>query len=87
MNKQTEEGGAKLQGWTSATVPSDREVTINVRFNPDGSVNQISQCPAKFSPQDWFTKLVEGGANFQALAGGRGAFHLQAETLSLLQKA
>lgn len=86
MSNQTAGDGARVRGWTSATVPADTGITINVRFNPDGSVNQISQLPTGLAPQDWFAKLVAGGTSFQALSGGRGVFRLGTEALNSLQQ-
>jgi hypothetical protein len=74
-------------GWTSAARRADAPVVINVRFYPDGSVNSIGEKPAHLAPQDWFKVLCEARLSFQALAGGRGAFRLQAHELEALRKA
>ncbi len=62
------------------------EVTVHVRFAPDGSVSEIGARPAEATPQGWFNTLSANCAtSFRALTGGRGIFVVAAEKLSALQ--
>ncbi|MDU6672928.1 MAG: hypothetical protein E6501_30540, partial [Bradyrhizobium sp.] len=51
-------------------------ITLHVRFAPDGTVAEISERPAALTPQQWFNKLSEaiGMKAYQTFAGGRGMF-------------
>ncbi|MGJ0506870.1 MAG: hypothetical protein ACR652_06965 [Methylocystis sp.] len=63
-------------------------VLIHVRFNNDGTVQEISERPSALTPQQWFTKLSEKAGNaFQALTGGRGVFRLSADEINALKSA
>jgi hypothetical protein len=54
------------------------DVSINVRFHPDGAVNTIDARPQRFSPQEWFYRLCRAdGSKYQVFAGGRGRFRIQ----------
>lgn len=48
-------------------------ITLHVRFAPDGTVAEISERPAALTPQQWFNKLSEaiGMKAYQTFAGGR----------------
>jgi hypothetical protein len=59
------------------TIPASTNVLIHARFAPNGTVVEIGERPAALTPQDWFNYLSDNaGANYQALAGGRGLFRL-----------
>jgi hypothetical protein len=59
------------------TIPESTNVLIHARFAPNGTVIEIGERPAALTPQDWFNFLSDNaGANYQALAGGRGLFRL-----------
>jgi hypothetical protein len=59
------------------TIPESTNVLIHARFAPNGTVVEIGERPAALTPQDWFNFLSDNaGANYQALAGGRGLFRL-----------
>lgn len=59
------------------TIPESTKVLIHARFAPNGTVVEIGERPAALTPQDWFNFLSDNaGANYQALAGGRGLFRL-----------
>lgn len=73
-----------LKGAAIAARPPQAEVVINVRFRPDGGVDQINERPAAIAPQEWFNRLVAAGHSFEALAGGRGAFRLDVQALQAL---
>ncbi|MCP1854681.1 MULTISPECIES: hypothetical protein [unclassified Bradyrhizobium] len=54
-----------------------QEVIIHVRFAPNGRVVQISERPAKLTPNQWFEVLnARAGAAYRPLARGRGIFRL-----------
>lgn len=56
----------------------NQKAIIHARFNPSGSVVEISERPASLSPQEWFNHLCEQAPlSYQALAGGRGVFRLE----------
>lgn len=60
-----------------------QKVLIHARFNPSGSVVEISERPASLSPQEWFDYLAgRAGTAYQALAGGRGIYRLDAAQLA-----
>lgn len=64
------------------------EVVVQVRFKPDGKVNTINERPSHIEAQDWFDILCRvAGRNYQALAGGRGAFRLSFAQLAILREA
>ncbi len=71
------------------TIPESTNVLIHARFAPNGTVVEIGERPAALTPQDWFNFLSDNaGANYQALAGGRGLFRLtRAETDALKTSA
>lgn len=53
------------------------EVTIHVRFSPDGTVTEIGERPAAAPPQKWFDYLTtQAGGAYHALSGGRGIFRV-----------
>lgn len=61
----------------------NQKVIIHARFNPSGSVVEISERPAALGPQEWFNYLAEHAAlDYQALAGGRGVFRLEPAQLA-----
>jgi len=60
-----------------------QKILIHARFNPSGSVVEISERPASLSAQEWFDYLADhAGTTYQALAGGRGVYRLTAEQLA-----
>jgi len=60
----------------------ESEVTIHVRFSPDGTVSEIGARPAGATPQEWFSTLSANcGGSFRAMSGGRGIFRVAAEKL------
>ncbi len=64
----------------------ESDVTIHVRFAPDGTVSEISSRPGPVAPQAWFNALSASfGTSFRALTGGRGIFVVGAEKISALQ--
>jgi hypothetical protein len=64
----------------------ESEVTIHVRFSPDGAVSEIGARPAGATPQEWFNALSANcGEFFRAMSGGRGIFRVAAEKLGDLQ--
>jgi hypothetical protein len=70
----------------SQEVKVENQVTVHVRFAPDGTVSEISARPAETTPQRWFNTLSANCAtSFRALTGGRGTFVVAAEKLSVLQ--
>lgn len=53
------------------------QVMIHVRFNPNGTVAQIGECPETLSGQAWFNLLtIRTQDNYEALSGGRALFRL-----------
>lgn len=61
-------------------------VVIHGRFQPDGTVTQIAECPEGVSPQTWFNYLADKAADaYQTLAGARIVFTLTPERLSGLK--
>ncbi len=67
-------------------VKVENEVTVHVRFAPDGSVSEIGARPADATPQGWFNTLSANcGNSFRALTGGRGIFVVASDKLSALQ--
>jgi hypothetical protein len=70
----------------SETTRMENEVTIHVRFSPDGTVAEIGLRPAAATPQGWFDTLsAKFGGSFRAMSGDRGIFKVAAEKLSELQ--
>ncbi|MBH5396523.1 hypothetical protein HZZ13_01700 [Bradyrhizobium sp. CNPSo 4010] len=56
---------------------NSQEVIIHVRFGPNGRVIQISERPAKLTPNQWFDVLnVRASSAYRPLARGRGIFRL-----------
>ncbi|WGR93588.1 hypothetical protein MTX19_31615 [Bradyrhizobium sp. ISRA464] len=54
-----------------------QQVIIHVRFAPDGTVAQISERPAKLTPNQWFNVLnARAGHAYRPLARGCGLFRL-----------
>lgn len=61
-------------------------VTIHVRFAPNGSVVEIGERPSAMSHQDWFNRLSEkAGMQYQAFSGGRGVFRLTRQEVDALK--
>lgn len=62
------------------------KIIIHVRFAPNGTVVEIGERPAPFSPQDWFNYLSDkAGMVYQTLAGGRGIFRLTRSEIDALK--
>ncbi|WFU31599.1 hypothetical protein QA635_34630 [Bradyrhizobium brasilense] len=56
---------------------TSQQVIIHVRFAPNGRVIQISERPAKLTPNQWFDVLnTRAGSAYRPLARGRGVFRL-----------
>ncbi|UGY20631.1 hypothetical protein HAP48_0024430 [Bradyrhizobium septentrionale] len=50
---------------------------VHVRFAPNGRVVQISECPAKLTPNQWFDVLnARASSSYRPIARGRGVFRL-----------
>ena len=64
-------------------------ITLHVRFAPDGPVAEISERPAALTPQQWFNKLSEaiGMKAYQTFAGGRGMFKVARDQVEALKAA
>ncbi|NPU15705.1 hypothetical protein HL667_33155 [Bradyrhizobium sp. 83012] len=64
-------------------------ITLHVRFAPDGTVAEISERPAALTPQQWFNKLSEaiGMKAYQTFAGGRGVFKVARDQVEALKAA
>jgi hypothetical protein len=65
------------------------EVTLHVRFAPDGTVAEISERPPGLTPQQWFNRLTEatGAKTYQTFAGGRGMFRAARDQIEALKAA
>jgi hypothetical protein len=64
------------------------ECLIHVRFNPNGTISEIGECPAGVTVQNWFRYLSQHTRNcYQALAGGRGLFKLPRTEVETLKAA
>ncbi|MGY3581199.1 hypothetical protein [Bradyrhizobium sp. USDA 4504] len=64
-----------------------QQVIIHVRFGPNGRVIQISERPAKLTPDQWFDVLnTHVGSNYRPLARGRGAFRLARTTVEAFKQ-
>lgn len=64
------------------------QVMIHVRFAPNGTVTQISECPGELSAQDWFNLLTRSTTNcYEALSGGRALFRLPRQQVEQLQSS
>jgi hypothetical protein len=64
-------------------------ITLHVRFAPDGTVAEISERPASLTPQQWFNKLSDaiGMKAYQTFAGGRGVFKVARDQVEALKTA
>ncbi|MDU6727207.1 MAG: hypothetical protein E6471_10870 [Bradyrhizobium sp.] len=64
-------------------------ITLHVRFAPDGTVAEISERPAALTPQQWFNKLSEaiGMKAYQTFAGDRGMFKVARDQVEALKAA
>ena len=64
-------------------------ITLHVRFAPDGTVAEIGERPAALTPQQWFNKLSEaiGMKAYQTFAGGRGMFKVARDQVEALKAA
>ncbi|OPY94649.1 hypothetical protein A5906_12815 [Bradyrhizobium sacchari] len=57
---------------------NSQEIIIHVRFAPNGRVIQISERPAKLTPNQWFDVLnTRASSAYRPLARGRGMFRLR----------
>ncbi|MGY6217634.1 hypothetical protein ACW73L_20950 [Methylolobus aquaticus] len=64
------------------------ECVVHVRFNNDGTVMEIGECPEALTPNAWFKLLSRKTLNcYQALAGGRGLFRLPRTEVDTLKAA
>jgi hypothetical protein len=67
---------------------SQAEVTVQIRFKPDGKVLSTNERPVHVDPQVWFDLLCKTMPEaYQALSGGRGAFRLSTRKLLILRGA
>ncbi|MDA9408814.1 hypothetical protein XH80_19340 [Bradyrhizobium sp. CCBAU 45384] len=56
---------------------NSQQVIIHVRFAPNGRVIQISERPARLTPNEWFDVLNSRASSaYRPLARGRGVFRL-----------
>jgi hypothetical protein len=62
------------------------QVIVHVRFHPSGKVNTVNHRPDRVDPQDWFDLLCRRAppSSYQALAGGRGVFHIQSDAFDAI---
>ncbi|MGY3533023.1 MULTISPECIES: hypothetical protein [Bradyrhizobium] len=64
-----------------------QEVIIHVRFAPNGRVVQISERPAKLTPNQWFEVLnARASSAYRPLARGRGIFRLSRTTIEAFKQ-
>ncbi|MCP1835806.1 hypothetical protein ACVIIY_001952 [Bradyrhizobium sp. USDA 4515] len=64
-----------------------QEVIIHVRFAPNGRVVQISERPAKLTPNQWFEVLsARASSAYRPLARGRGIFRLSRTTVEAFKQ-
>ena len=62
-------------------------VVIHVRFNIDGTVNKIGECPTSATAQQWFNHLSRSTVDcYSSLSGGRGLFNIEKGTLDTLKQ-
>ncbi|MET4221072.1 hypothetical protein ABIB00_006307 [Bradyrhizobium sp. LB14.3] len=52
------------------------QITIHVRFAPNGRVIQISERPARLTPDQWFDVLRDRRLCLSPTVPGRGVFRL-----------
>jgi len=64
-------------------------ITLHVRFAPDGTVVEISERPPGLTPQQWFDRLSQavGAKAYRTFAGGRGVFDLARGDVEALKAA
>jgi hypothetical protein len=64
-------------------------ITLHVRFAPDGTVAEISERPSGLTPQQWFDRLSQavGAKAYRTFAGGRGVFDLARSDVEALKAA
>ncbi|UGY00457.1 hypothetical protein [Bradyrhizobium quebecense] len=56
---------------------NSQQVIVHVRFAPNGRVVQISERPAKLTPNQWFDVLnARASSSYRLIARGRGVFRL-----------
>ncbi|UGA42084.1 hypothetical protein HU230_0027585 [Bradyrhizobium quebecense] len=56
---------------------NSQQVIVHVRFAPNGRVVQISERPAKLTPNQWFDVLnARASSSYRPIARGRGVFRL-----------
>ncbi|SFJ62655.1 hypothetical protein SAMN05216525_13022 [Bradyrhizobium sp. Gha] len=64
-----------------------QEIIIHVRFAPNGRVIQISERPAKLTPNQWFDVLNTRAASaYRPLSRGRGVFRLSRTAVDELKQ-
>ena len=62
------------------------QIMVHVRFNPNGTVMEISECPAAATSQQWFDYLSRNTLDqYASLSGGRGFFKVAPEDLAALK--
>ncbi|MCK1623398.1 hypothetical protein IVA98_09285 [Bradyrhizobium sp. 160] len=53
------------------------QIIIHVRFAPNGRVIQISECPPRLTPDQWFDVLkARADSAYRSRPRGRGVFRL-----------
>lgn len=62
-------------------------ISLHVRFAPDGTVVEISERPSGLSPQQWFNRLSDaiGDKAYRPYAGGRGVFNAARDQIDALK--
>ncbi len=87
--REKTEASAKTQADPQYSAQGKRgEVVVNVRFKPNGLVNQINYKPEHIGDQDWFDRLCRTASPYyRALSGGRGAFSIPGDQFQIIWEA
>jgi hypothetical protein len=64
-------------------------ISLHVRFAPDGTVVEIGERPSGLTPQQWFNRLSDaiGDKAYKTFAGGRGVFSAARDQIEALKTA
>ncbi|MDA9424387.1 hypothetical protein XH97_20040 [Bradyrhizobium sp. CCBAU 53380] len=66
---------------------NSQEIIIHVRFAPSGRVIQISERPAKLTPDQWFDVLnARACSAYRPLTRGRGIFRLSRTAVDVFKQ-
>nr|WP_036014880.1 hypothetical protein [Bradyrhizobium yuanmingense] len=66
---------------------NSQEIVIHVRFAPNGRVIQISERPAKLTPDQWFDVLnTHASSAYRPLTRGRGIFRLSRTAVDVFKQ-